>query len=231
MPGGLLTTTSTVENFPGFPDGVDGELTMNIRKQAEKFGARYEADTIVSVDLSGKVKRLTGSSGKIYETSALIVATGGLGHSKLLGAKGEKEYYTKGVHTCATCDGAFYRGKEIAVLGGGDSACEEAHFLTHFASKVTLIHRRDSLKASKVMALRVINNPKIAFAWNSGIEEYIGENGKLKAIKLKNLVTGETRELPVAGAFLAIGHTPQTEFLKGALPWTMLAICKRWLQA
>ena len=248
MPGGLLTTTTTVENFPGFPEGIDGfELTVNIRKQAEKFGARYETDTIEKEELcaasshgliqpsrkatadgiekgdkggkgvgEGVLHRLYGSSGKVYETRALIVATGA--SPRLLGIKGEKEYYTKGVHTCATCDGAFYRGKEVAVIGGGDSACEEAHFLTHFASKVTIVHRRDSLRASKVMALRVINNPKIAFVWNSGIEEYLGENGKLKALKLKNLVTGATDELPVAGAFVAIGHTPQTEFLKGALP-------------
>jgi thioredoxin reductase (NADPH) len=222
MPGGLLTTTSTVENFPGFPGGIDGyELTANIRKQSEKFGARTEGDVINRVDFSGEVKKLFGESGKVYETRAVIVATGA--SPKMLGVKGEKEFYAKGVHTCATCDGAFYRGKEVAVLGGGDSACEEAHFLTHFATKVTIVHRREALRASKVMVSRVLNHPKIFFAWNSGVEEILGshnenEKGKVGAIRLKNLISGEVSELKTDGVFLAIGHAPQTGFLKGALP-------------
>lgn len=216
MPGGLLTTTTTVENFPGFPDGIDGyELTARTRQQAEKFGTRFAGEVITCVELAGPVKKLYGESGTVYETRALIVATGAA--PRLLGVPGEKEFYTKGIHTCATCDGAFYKGKEVVVIGGGDSACEEAHFLTHFASRVTMIHRREALRASKVMVERVMHEPKISFVWDSGVEEFVGDT-KLRGLKLKNLKTGAVTELKADGAFLAVGHMPQTAFLKGALP-------------
>jgi thioredoxin reductase (NADPH) len=218
MPGGLLTTTSTVENFPGFPEGVDGyQLTANIRAQAEKFGTRYLSDKIKSVELSGSVKRLTSESGQIYESQTVIVATGA--SPKLLGIPGEREYYGgKGVATCATCDGAFYRGKEVIVVGGGDSACEEAHFLTHFCSKVTIVHRRDTLRASKVMVERVLHHPKISVLWNRIPEEILGDGKHVNAVRLRDTQTGQSSVMPIGGVFLAIGHTPQTGFLKGALP-------------
>jgi thioredoxin reductase (NADPH) len=215
LPGGLLTTTSTVENFPGFPEGIDGyELTARMREQAKKFGARFETDTILSVDFFGDTKKLTAGSGITYESKVVIVATGAT--PKLLGVKGEKEFYTKGVHTCATCDGAFYKGKEIMVIGGGDSACEEAHFLTHFGAHVTMVHRRDSLRASKVMAERVLHHPKISIIWDTGVEEILGDT-KVTSVRLKNLKTGAISEKKVDGFFLAIGHSPQTKFLGGSL--------------
>lgn len=216
MPGGLLTTTSTVENFPGFPEGVDGyELTAKIRTQAEKFGARYVSDTIVKVDFAGKVKKLTGESGNEYEARAVIIATGA--SPKLLHIPGEKEFYTKGVHTCATCDGAFYKGKEAIVVGGGDSACEEAHFLTNFCTHVTMIHRRDTLRASKIMAERVLHDPKITMIWDSTVTEVLGDV-KTTGVKIKNLKTGAVMEKKTDAVFLAIGHTPQTKFLKEIMP-------------
>jgi thioredoxin reductase (NADPH) len=160
LPGGQLTTTSEVENFPGFPEGVDGfELTQKIRAQAKRFGARFEQDHILDADLTGETKKLV-SSQKVYDTQSLIIATGA--SPRLMGIPGEKEMYGgKGVTTCATCDGAFYKNQTVVVLGGGDSACEEALFLTHFASHVFLIHRRDQLRASKIMADRVLNHEKI----------------------------------------------------------------------
>jgi thioredoxin reductase (NADPH) len=215
LAGGLLTTTTTVENFPGFPEGVDGyELTANIRQQAKKFGARYEGDRIDRVELGGEVKKLFCSSGKVIETQGLIVATGAT--PRLLGIAGEKDFYTHGVHTCATCDGAFYKGKVVMVVGGGDSACEDALFLTRFASKVYLAHRRDALRASKVMAARVQANAKIEILWNTVPVEMKGSQ-KLTAVVLKDTTTGATRELALDGVFLAVGHRPQTDFLKGAL--------------
>ena len=216
MPGGLLTTTSEVENFPGFPDGVDGfELIDRIRKQAEKFGARYVGDTILKVDFAGPVKKLTGESRKVYEAKVVIIATGA--SPKLLHIPGEEKFYTKGVHTCATCDGAFYRGKEAIVVGGGDSACEEAHFLTHFCTQVTMVHRRDSLRASKIMAERVLHHPKIKMVWDSALEEITGTD-KTTGVRIKNLKTNAVTEMKTDAVFLAIGHTPQTGFLKGVLP-------------
>lgn len=213
-PGGLLTTTTTVENFPGFPDGVDGyELTTKIRQQAIKFGAEFRNDLIEKVDFSGKTKILFGQTA--YETRAVIIATGAT--PRLLGVKGEKEFYTKGVHTCATCDGAFYRGKEVVVVGGGDSACEEAHFLSRFATHVTIIHRRDTLRASKVMIERVKNEPKISFIWDSTVEEFLGDK-KVSSIRLRNLKTSASSEFKTDGAFLAVGHVPQTRFLRGTMP-------------
>jgi thioredoxin reductase (NADPH) len=216
MPGGLLTTTTTVENFPGFPEGVDGyQLTANIREQAKKFGARYQSERIDSVDFSGEVKKLTTASGEVIEAEAVIIATGS--SPRMLGIPGENSFYTKGVHTCATCDGAFYRGKVIMVVGGGDSACEEALFLTHFGSKVYMTHRRDELRASKIMAERVKSNPKIEILWSTVPVEVKGDK-KASSVVIKDVKTGQTRELPVDGFFLAIGHKPQTDFVKNALP-------------
>jgi len=217
QPGGQLTTTSEVENFPGFPEGVDGFLlTDNMRQQAAKFGARYESDRIVRVDFSGPIKKLYSDS-KTYEAKTVIIATGAA--PKLLGIPGEKEYYGgHGVTTCATCDGAFYRKMEVVVIGGGDSAAEESIFLTRFASKVTIIHRRDKLRASEIMAQRVNDHEKVDKAWNSVPVAILGgDDGKVRAIKVKDAHTGTEREIPCKGVFIAIGHKPNTDFLKGAL--------------
>lgn len=219
LPGGQITTTSEVENFPGFPEGIDGYmLTYNMRQQAEKFGARFEIDLIESVDFSGPVKKLVSNTGKVYETKAVIVATGAA--PRLTGVLGEKEFYGgNGVSTCATCDAAFYKGKEVAVLGGGDSACEEANFITRFASKVYLVHRRDKFRASEIMVKRVMNNPKIELVLNAAAERILGgADGKVRALVVKDTVTGMLNEIPVSGIFVAIGHIPNTKFLEGALP-------------
>ena len=211
--GGALMNTTDVENFPGFPEGIMGpELMDKIRAQAERFGAELIADDVASVDLTGPVKTVSLADGRTFSANAVILAMGS-GYRKL-GIEGEDTLSGHGVSWCATCDGFFFRGKEIAVVGGGDSAVEEATFLTRFAEKVTLVHRRDDLRASKIMAERALNNPKIEFAWNSEVAAIHGD-GNLESITLRDTVNGETRELPVSGLFIAIGHDPRSELLTG----------------
>jgi thioredoxin reductase (NADPH) len=210
LPGGQLTTTSEVENFPGFPHGVDGfELTQNMREQATRFGTRFEQALVTSVDFSVHPRKLVLDDRVIFAKS-VIIATGA--SPRMTGIPGEKELYGgKGVTTCATCDGAFYRKMEVAVLGGGDSAAEEALFLTRFASKVYLVHRRDSLRASKIMADRAVAHEKIQMVWDSVPVEVLGvPEGAVSGLKVKNVKTGVESVLPVKGVFIAIGHLPNT---------------------
>lgn len=209
--GGALMNTTEVENFPGFPDGIMGpDLMNNIRAQAERFGTELITDDAVEIDLTSPVKRVVDSSGNEYLGKAVILAMGS-GYRKL-GIAPEDKYAGRGVSWCATCDGFFYRGKDIAVVGGGDSAVEEATFLTRFAEKVTLVHRRDELRASHIMVERAKKNPKIEFAWNSEIVDLGGEPN-LSCITLRDTVTGEEREIDVSGLFEAIGHIPRSELV------------------
>jgi thioredoxin reductase (NADPH) len=217
QPGGQLTTTSEVENFPGFPEGVDGfQLMQNLRSQATKFGTRFEQALITSVDFSTHPRRLITAEGEIL-ARCVIISTGA--SARMTGIPGEKELYGgKGVTTCATCDGAFYRKMEVAVIGGGDSAAEEALFLTRFASKVYLVHRRDSLRASKIMADRATSHPKIECVWDSVPEEVLGVGeGAVSGLKVRHTKTAAERILPVKGVFVAIGHVPNTEPFAAAL--------------
>ena len=213
--GGALMNTTEVENFPGFTDGIMGpELMTNMRAQAERFGAELISDDVVEMDLTGKVKTVTDSEGGVHRAHAVILATGsGYRH---LGLPEEDKYSGRGISWCATCDGFFFRDKAIAVVGGGDSAIEEATFLTRFASKVTLIHRRSELRASKIMQERALRDPKIEFAWNSTVVGMSGEP-TLQSLTLKDTLTGATRELPVQGLFEAIGHIPRSELVIGQI--------------
>ena len=231
-PGGQLTWTTMVENFPGFPEGVLGpELMDMMRRQAQKFGADCRSDAVASIDLSGRpdgpfriktVDPLNKDAGETeHEADAVIIATGA--SARTLGLPSEWHYMGYGVSTCATCDGSFYRGRPIAVVGGGDSAVEEATFLTRFASKVTLVHRRDALRASKIMRDRALANPKIEYAWNSAVEEVLGSDQPAKAVtgvRLKSTVDGSTRDLAVDAMFLGIGHTPNTAPFRDQLAMT-----------
>ena len=209
--GGALMNTTEVENFPGFADGVMGpELMESMRKQVERFDAKIITDDIVEMKLTGEIKELTDGSGKTVKAKAVILAMGSA--YKEIGLKNEKRLSGRGVSWCATCDGFFFRDQVIAVVGGGDSAMEEANFLTKFASKVVLIHRRDSFRASKIMIERASNNPKIEFLFNHEVVDVLGED-KVTGLKLKNTVTGEESSKDFTGLFVAIGHLPRSELV------------------
>ena len=213
--GGALMNTTEVENFPGFKDGIMGpDLMEQMRNQALRFDTEIVTDDIVSMDLSGEIKVLTDGSGKMVRAKSVILAMGSA--YKEIGLENEKRLSGRGVSWCATCDGFFFRDQEIAVVGGGDSAMEEANFLTKFASKVYVIHRRDSLRASKIMAERAQANPKIEFIWNTEVIDVIGEE-KVKALKLRNLTTKEESIKDLTGLFVAIGHLPRSELVKGQI--------------
>ena len=209
--GGALMNTTEVENFPGFTDGIMGpDLMDSMRKQSARFGTQLITDDIVEMDLKGPVKTLKDGSGNILKTKSVILAMGSA--YREIGLENEKRLSGRGVSWCATCDGFFFRDQEIAVVGGGDSAVEEATFLTKFASKVTLIHRRDSLRASKIMADRAKANPKIEFLWNTEVTDVLGEV-KMQALELKNVLTGEVSKRDFGALFVAIGHIPRSELI------------------
>ena len=213
--GGALMTTTEVENFPGFVDGVMGPVLMeDMRKQAARFGTELITDDVVEMDLKGDVKTIKDGSGNVVQARAVILATGSA--YKHIGLANEDRLSGRGVSWCATCDGFFFRDQTIAVVGGGDSAVEEATFLTKFASKVVLIHRRDSLRASKIMADRALNNPKIEMLWNTEVVDILGEE-KVSGLALKNTLTGELSERDFTGLFVAIGHIPRSELLIGQI--------------
>lgn len=215
-PGGQLMNTTEVENYPGFPEGILGpDLMESMQKQAEKFGAEILLNDVTSVDFKGAVKLVTTDDGITYESDAVIVSTGS--QVRKLGVPGELEYSGRGVSYCATCDGFFFRGKPITVVGGGDSAFEEALFLTRFGSSVTLIHRRNEFRASKIMVDRAKENEKIKFITNSVVDEVHGNDVEATSLTVRNVITGETQEVESAGLFVAIGHTPATKFLNDQL--------------
>ena len=213
--GGALMNTTDVENFPGFADGIMGpDLMEQMRAQAERFGAELVRDDVESVDLTGPVKTVTDGAGQVHRARAVILAMGSA--YKELGLPDEQRLSGHGVSWCATCDGAFFRDQDITVVGGGDSAVEEATFLTRFAKSVTMIHRRDELRASKIMAERATSNDKIAFAWNSEIAAIHGD-AKVSGVTLRDTRTGETRDLATTGVFVAIGHLPRNELVQGQI--------------
>jgi thioredoxin reductase (NADPH) len=215
-PGGQLAITTDVENFPGFPDGIQGpELMELMKQQAQRFGAEYKMEAAVEVDLARRPFRVRTDDNE-YRGSALIIATGA--SAKWIGLESERKLIGRGVSSCATCDGAFFRGKEVIVVGGGDTAMEEALFLTRFATKVTVVHRRDQLRASKIMADRALGNPKIAFVWNTVIADIFDvAKNTVTGVRVRNIVTGQEQTRPIDGVFVAIGHKPNTEVFEGKL--------------
>ena len=214
-PGGQLSLTTHVENFPGFPEGIMGpELIENMRRQAQKFGAEFRSGTVTEVDLTRRPFKITAGR-DVHETKTLIVAAGA--SARLLGLQGEKELIGRGLSTCATCDGYFFRGKPIAVVGGGDSAMEEANFLSRYASKVYLIHRREEFRASKIMIDRVKANPKVEFVVPYVVEEILSPEGLVNGVRLRNTRASEKREITLDGIFVAIGHDPNSTAFKGKL--------------
>ena len=217
QPGGQLTQTTDIENFPGLEQPVNGyDLVVSMRRQAERFGAVFEMDEAVGADFSGPVKQLETLVAGTLEARAVILATGA--SARWLGLPAEQALIGRGVSGCATCDGAFFRGKEVAVVGGGDVACEDALFLARLCSRVWLIHRRDALRASKVMAERVLDSDVITPVWDTVVEDVLDPAaGAVTAVRLRNVKDGSLRDLPVSGLFVAIGHTPNTAFLKGAV--------------
>ncbi len=218
QPGGQLTITTDVENYPGFAEAIQGPWLMEqMEAQARHVGTHIVADTITNADLSKRPFRLTGDSGTIYTADAVIIATGA--QAKWLGLPSEQHFQGFGVSACATCDGFFYRGKEVLLVGGGNTAVEEALFLTNFASKVTVIHRKDHFRAEKIMQDRLFKNPKVEVVWDSVVDEVVGDSDPLgvTGAKVTNIKTGETRVLPAHGIFIAIGHKPATELFEGQL--------------
>ncbi|MEM3227417.1 MAG: thioredoxin-disulfide reductase [Candidatus Micrarchaeaceae archaeon] len=212
--GGQLLLTTTVENFPGFAEGVLGPVLMDqMHKQAEKFGARFVREDVTEVDFSSQPYKVKTASGT-YEAKTVIIATGA--SAKWLGIPSEAKFIGKGVSSCATCDAAFFKNKNVIVVGGGDTAMEDSIFLTKFATSVTIVHRRDTFRASKIMQERALSNPKIKVLFNSIVEEILGDK-KVSGVKIRNVVTNEVTELPVDGVFVAIGYTPNTKFLEGKL--------------
>jgi thioredoxin reductase (NADPH) len=221
QPGGQLTITTDVENYPGFADVIQGPWLMEqMRAQAEHVGTEIIMDHIVKVDLKNRPFRLEGDSGDTYTCDVLIICTGA--QARWLGIPSEEAFQGFGVSACATCDGFFYKGKEVIVVGGGNTAVEEALFLTNFASKVTVVHRRDSFRAEKILQDRLMKNPKIEVIWDSAIEEIVGtaDPKTVTGVRLKNVKTGAITERPTNGVFIAIGHSPATELFKGQLPTT-----------
>jgi len=215
QPGGQLTITTDVENYPGFRDVIQGPwLVQEMQAQAEQVGTRMIWDTITDVNLDGSPFRAMGDSGDIYEGDCLVIATGA--QARWLGAPGEAELGGKGVSACATCDGFFYRGRKVVVIGGGNTAVEEALYLTNHASEVVLIHRRDSLRAEKILQDRLFAHPRVSVLWNKKVDRFVGTSA-LTAVALTDTVTGETSEVPTDGAFVAIGHAPATELFRGKL--------------
>lgn len=217
QPGGQLTQTTDIENFPGFEHGINGyDLVVTMRQQAERFGAIFEMDECTGADFSGEIKKLETMVNGTIETRAVILATGA--SARWLGLESEKQLMGHGVSACATCDGAFFKDKVVAVNGGGDTACEDALFLAKLCEKVYLIHRRDALRASKVMADRVSSNPKIEIVWNATVVEVLDPAaGEVSAIRIKDTLDASERLLPVSALFVAIGHSPNTKFLAGAV--------------
>jgi thioredoxin reductase (NADPH) len=214
LPGGQLMTTSEVENYPGFPTGIFGpELMMNMRQQAERFGAAIVDDEVIQVDFKKRPFTIT-THAETYTADAVVVATGA--SPRKIGIAGEQKFGGRGVSYCATCDGPFFRGEDIVVVGGGDTAVEEATFLTKFGKSVRIVHRRDSLRASKIMAEKALVNPKIKFAWNSVVTDITGDK-KVSAVTIKDVDTGKETKIPAGGIFVAIGHEPNTSVFKGQL--------------
>jgi thioredoxin reductase (NADPH) len=212
--GGQMTITTEVENYPGFADPIQGPWLMEqMQKQAEHVGTEMLVDTIVSIDLKSSPKKAVGENGDIYLADTVIIATGA--QARWLGLESEQKYKGYGVSACATCDGFFYRGKEVILVGGGNTAVEEAIFLTNFATKVTMVHRRDTFRAEKIMQERLFKNPKINVIWDSAIDEVLGDGKGVTGARLKNVKTGATTELAAHGIFIAIGHSPSTAIFKG----------------
>lgn len=216
QPGGQLTTTNDVENFPGYPEGINGpQMMIDLQKQAERFGTRVHFALVTAVDFSGWPLKVTIDESKVVEAESVIVATGA--SAKYLGLPSEEKFANKGVSACAVCDGFFYRGKEVAVVGAGDSAAEESTYLSKLCTKVHLIVRRDEMRASKIMQQRVLNTPNIEVHWNSETEEVLGDDSGVTGVRLLNNKTGAKKDISVQGFFLAIGHKPNTDIFKGQL--------------
>ncbi|MCS7235867.1 MAG: thioredoxin-disulfide reductase [Armatimonadota bacterium] len=216
QPGGQLMLTTEVENFPGFAEPILGpELMQQMRRQAERVGAEFVAEDAVAVDFRARPFRVQAGNGEVYEARAVIVATGA--RARMLGLPSEQKYLGRGVSTCATCDGFFFRGKRVVVVGGGDTAMEEALYLANLAESVRVVHRRDQLRASRILQERAFRNSKIEFVWNHVVEEILGEDSRVTGVRLRHTHTEEVRELPTDGVFVAIGHVPNTDLFRGQL--------------